>query len=72
LAVQYFASTFADECVLVFDDANWDGVVDGAMDGIEAAGLTIVYDKKMLNSVEDKDMWWNGLFIAVVKKCWSC
>lgn len=68
LAVQYFASTFADECVLVFDDANWDGVVDGAIDGIEAAGLTIVYDKKMLNSVEDKDMWWNGLFIAVVKK----
>ena len=68
LAVQYFASTFADECVLVFDDANWDGVVDGAIDGIEAAGLTIVYDKKMLNSVEDKDMWWNGLYILVVKK----
>jgi hypothetical protein len=67
-AVQYFAETLADEAVLVFDDANWDGVVKGALDGIEAAGLELVYDKKMLNSVEDSTMWWNGLLIAVVKK----
>lgn len=68
LAVQYFASTFADECILIFDDANWDGVVDGAVDGIKQAGLTTVYDKKMLNGVEDETMWWNGLYIVVVKK----
>ena len=68
LAVEYFASTFADECILVFDDANWDGVVDGAIAGIEAAGLTVQYDKKLLNSIEDKAMWWNGLFIALVNK----
>ena len=68
LAVQYFASTFAEECILIFDDANWQGVVDGAVAGIEQAGLTIQYEKKMLNNVEDETMWWNGLYIAVVKK----
>ena len=68
LAVEYFADTFAEECVLIFDDANWDGVVDGATAGIEKAGLTIVYEKKMFNSVEDEWMWWNGLYIVVVKK----
>lgn len=67
-AVEYFADTLADEAVLVFDDANWKGVVDGALDGIKSAGLELVYDKKMLNSVEDSTMWWNGLLIAVVKK----
>ena len=68
LAVEYFASTFADECILVFDDANWDGVIDGAMAGIESSGLTIQYDKKILNNIEDKNMWWNGVFIALVNK----
>ena len=68
LAVEYFASTFADECILVFDDANWDGVIDGALAGIESAGLTVQYDKKILNNIEDKNMWWNGVFIALVNK----
>ena len=67
-AVQYFAPTFAQECVIIFDDANWDGVVDGAIEGIKQAGLKIQYEKKMLNSVEDEWMWWNGLYIVVVKK----
>ena len=68
LAVQYFAPTFSNECILLFDDANWDGVVDGALAGIEQAGLKIEYEKKMLNSIEDETMWWNGLYIVVVKK----
>ena len=68
IAVEYFAETFAEECVLIFDDANWTGVVDGAIAGIEKAGLTIQYEKKMLNSIEDEKMWWNGLYIVVVKK----
>ena len=68
LAVEYFAETFAKECILFFDDANWEGVVSGAVAGIEKAGLNIQYEKKMLNGIEDKDMWWNGLYIVVVKK----
>lgn len=68
LAVEYFADTFAEECILIFDDANWEGVVAGAEAGIEKAGLSVIYEKKMLNSIEDENMWWNGLYIVVVKK----
>jgi hypothetical protein len=68
LAVEYFSDTFAEECILVFDDANWEGVVEGATAGIQKAGLTIQYEKKMLNGIEDELMWWNGIYIVVVKK----
>ena len=42
--------------------------MDGAIAGIKQAGLTVQYEKKMLNGVEDEWMWWNGLYIVVVKK----
>ena len=67
LAVEYFSSQFADECIMIFDDANWDGVVKGALAGIDESGLTVLYEKKMLNNIEDPNMWWNGLYILIVK-----
>jgi hypothetical protein len=54
--------------VLVFDDANWQGVVLGAQKGILSAGLDILYEKKILNDQEDPLQWWNGLFLVVAKK----
>jgi len=67
-ATQHFASTFANEAVLVFDDANFDGVVDGARKGLELAKLNIVFEKILLNSLESSEDWWNGLYILVVRK----
>ena len=67
-SVRYYKDCFADVCILVFDDANWEGVVSGANEGINESGLTVMYDKKMLNSVENFNQWWNGLYIVVVKK----
>lgn len=67
-AIRYYASCLTDEAVILVDDANWDGVVDGAMDGIERANLEVLYKKIWLNKQESKDEWWNGFFIAVVKK----
>ena len=66
--IRYYKDCFADVCILVFDDANWEGVVSGANEGIRDSGLIPVYDKKMLNNVEDFSQWWNGLYIVVVKK----
>jgi hypothetical protein len=68
MSVKYFAPCFADTCILIFDDANWEGVVYGAAAGIEAAGLTVLYEKKVLNDQEDPTQWWNGLYIVVVKR----
>lgn len=67
-AIRYYASSLADEAIIMIDDANWDGVVDGAEDGIQKAGLEILFKKIWLNSQESKEQWWNGFFIAVVKK----
>ena len=67
-AVSYFAETLADEAILLFDDANWDGVVSGAKAGIEEANLSILFEKIWINSVESKDEWWNGFFLVIVKK----
>ena len=82
-ALIYYSKTFADTCICIFDDANWEGVVQGANEGIKSisnwrfppsdvklqkAGLKVLYDKKMLNDVEDKQNWWNGLYIVVVGK----
>jgi predicted O-methyltransferase YrrM len=68
VAVKYFAECLADTSIVIFDDANWDGVVDGANAGIAEAGLTILYEKKILNDVEDPMQWWNGLYILVLRK----
>lgn len=65
-AIKYFADKLKDEAVLIFDDANWDGVVDGAKEGIAAAGLEIIYDKIVLNEIESETMWWNGFYIAII------
>ena len=67
-AVQHYWPTFSKETILVFDDANWDGVVHGARGGIEKMGGTILYDKLLLNDTEDKSQWWNGVYVAVVSK----
>jgi hypothetical protein len=66
--VQYFWSTFTDEAVLIFDDANWEGVIDGVNEGIADMNGSIVYKKAILNDEESSSEWWNGVYIAVVKK----
>lgn len=67
-AVQYYWSCLQKEAIIVFDDANWEGVVAGANKGIEAMNGTIVYKKLMLNSEENPNEWWNGLYVVVVRK----
>jgi len=67
-AVQHYYSVLADEAVMIFDDANWAGVVEGGRAGIDAMGGKIVYEKMLLNDTEDAGAWWNGLYIVVVRK----
>jgi hypothetical protein len=67
-AVKYYSKSFADQSILIFDDANWTEVVKGAHKGIVESGLKILYSKKVLNALESDTEWWNGLYIVVVKK----
>lgn len=67
-AVKYFSEKFSDGAILVFDDANFDGVVEGAREGIQESGLQTLYDKVIINDIEDPEQWWNGLYITVVRR----
>ena len=67
-AVRYFSDKFRDESILIFDDANFDGVVSGAKEGIKEAGLEVIYEKLILNEMEDPDQWWNGLYIVIIRR----
>lgn len=67
-AILHYKNVFADEAVLIFDDANWEGVVEGARNGANKAGLEVAYEKMLLCDVEDLESWWNGLYILVINK----
>lgn len=67
-AVEHYYDCLADESIVVFDDANWRGVVDGARAGFEAVGAQLIYEKLILGEVEDPLGWWNGLYVVVVRK----
>ncbi len=67
-AIINFYSTLANEAIVVIDDANWEGVVSGALEGLVESGASIAYQKLMLNDQEDATQWWNGVYVMVIKK----
>jgi len=67
-AVQYYANTFAKDAILIFDDANFEGVVDGANDGLIKSNLEVKYTNVIFtNPIENKEELWNGLYIVNIK-----
>lgn len=66
--VNHYWPAFTDEAILIFDDANWKGVVDGAREGIIDCHGNVIYEKLLLNSEENSREWWNGLYVVVIKK----
>lgn len=66
-AVMHFAPVFSSGAILVFDDANWTDTIAGADRGLQDAGLVPVFNRKIINSIESKKDWWNGLYIVVLK-----
>jgi predicted O-methyltransferase YrrM len=67
-AVEHYYPTFEKEAVLIFDDANWQGVVEGARAGINSVNALAAYEKIILNSEENPNEWWNGLYVVVIRK----
>ena len=66
--MQYYASTFAKDAILIFDDANFEGVIDGANDGLIKSNLEIKYTNIIFTDpIENKEELWNGLYIVNIK-----
>lgn len=67
-AVTHYYPVLTQEAIVVFDDANWEGVVAGAREGLNEVGARVVYEKLILNSEENANEWWNGLYVMVIRK----
>ena len=69
LAITHFYSSLADEFIFIVDDINRPEVVRGTKDGIAKMGL-VVEEEITINSrrMNDYKTWWNGLYIAKLKK----
>ena len=67
-AKMYYKDCFADECICIFDDANFPNVVIGAMKGLEQIDHELIFHKKVLNTIENPTQWWNGIYVTVIKK----
>ena len=67
-AVLYYKDCFADECICVFDDANFMEVTIGADKGLEQIDHEVIFMKKVLNQIENQSQWWNGIYIVIIKK----
>ena len=67
-AIMYYKDCFADECICIFDDANFPNVVIGAMKGLEQIDHELIFHKKVLNTIENPTQWWNGIYVTVIKK----
>ena len=58
-----------DKFILIVDDANFDGVVEGTVQFVKENELTCYFERKILSSVvENPTSWWNGIHVLVLEK----
>jgi len=68
-ALTYFKDNLADEFIFLCDDFDWDEVQQGTRKGIEDAGYIILFEQYMASKgSHDNDSWWNGFYVALLKK----
>lgn len=69
--ITYYAPLLADESIIVVDDYDWEEPFNGTNDGIIESGLNVVFSHHFTsNRSSDCGVhgWWNGLFVALIKK----
>jgi len=71
-AVTYFLPAMADEFIFCVDDFDWPDVAFGTGVGIGEAlknkEIQVLYTHAMTGNDHDNDGWWNGFFVALLKK----
>lgn len=68
-ALTYYHDMLTDEYIYICDDWNWPEVKAGTEEGIKEKNLEIVQEWTLPADFNgDKINWWNGLWVAVIKK----
>jgi hypothetical protein len=66
--ILYYYSTLATESVLVFNNANDENLVLTVDDALKITNAKVTYKKLILNSNNNLNEWWNGLYVLVINK----
>lgn len=67
-AMTRFLPAMADEFIVCVDDFDWPDVAAGTIKGLDEANIEIVYSKWFKGNDHDNDGWWNGFYVALIKK----
>lgn len=67
-AFTYFNDIFEDVFIAVVDDWNGDGVREGTFSAFAKLNYNVVFDREIRTAYQDGAGWWNGLYVAVIKK----
>jgi hypothetical protein len=69
LAFTHFNDEFDEVFIAVVDDWNWDSVRIGTDRAFKKLNYEVLFQKALFtNSNGDMESWWNGLYVAVIKK----
>ena len=68
-ALTHITPFLADKFILVIDDANFDGVIDSAIQYIKEQDFDVWFERKILSTIpENPSHWWNGVYVLVLEK----
>lgn len=67
-AMTHFLPAIADEFIVCVDDFDWEDVRHGTIDGIHDSGCKVLFEQEFKGNDHDNDGWWNGYYIALLKK----
>lgn len=67
-AMTHFLPAMADEFIVCVDDFDWKEVNRGTIDGLLDANVDILFQEAFKGNDHDNDGWWNGWYIALLKK----
>lgn len=67
-AMTHFLPAMADEFIVCVDDYDWPEVEHGTRKGIEDASVDVIYEQWFKGNNHDNDGWWNGFYVALLKK----
>ena len=68
-AFTYFNDILAPTFIAIVDDWNWEMVQNGTKRAFEKLGYTILFEQVLPARYNcDTSQWWNGLYVAVIKK----
>ena len=72
-SLTYFIDAMDDEFILIVDDWNWIDVQKATMNSIKDLNLNVIWSKEIkLNNegdtTHDKEGWWNGISVFLIKK----